>query len=252
MVSVLVIVALSLIAERVSPKVSGILAGYPLGAAITLFFLGFEATPQFAADSATYTLLGLISSQFFVFVYYVVSKRTHRCSVLISSVAAIIGFLVCSALLHSITLPETAILPVTCCATLLFIILFRKIDNHYITDKVSLSFTSIFIRAMGAATLILCVTSASSIIGEKWSGLFAAFPITLFPLILIIHLSYDRKHVHTIIKNFPSGLGSLIIYTVAVHYFYPIFGLFTGTLFSFFLATIYLVCFFFFTSRNPA
>lgn len=246
----MVILALSLIAERVSPKISGILAGYPLGAAITLFFLGFEATPQFAADSAIYTLLGLISSQFFVFVYYVVSRRVQRFSALISSIAAIIGFLACSALLHTIIIPEVAILPITCCATLLFIILFKKIDNHQIIDKVSLTFTSIFVRAIVAATLILCVTGASSIIGEKWSGLFAAFPITLFPLILIIHLSYDKKHVHTIIKNFPSGLGSLIIYTVAVHYFYPMFGIFTGTLFSFLLATIYLVCFFFFTSRK--
>jgi hypothetical protein len=41
-------------------------------------------------------------------------------------------------------------------------------------------------------------------------------PMSHFPLSLIVHISYDKAHVATIIKNFPPGLGSLIVYGVSI------------------------------------
>ena len=40
--AIIAVVGLSLVAERVSPRVAGILSGYPLGTAIALFFIGIE------------------------------------------------------------------------------------------------------------------------------------------------------------------------------------------------------------------
>ena len=40
--SIGMVVGLSLIAERSGPRVAGILAGYPLGIALALFFIGYE------------------------------------------------------------------------------------------------------------------------------------------------------------------------------------------------------------------
>ena len=53
-VSVFVVVGLSLVTEYVSPKVAGILSGYPLGAAIALFFIGLEIGPDFAAQNSVF------------------------------------------------------------------------------------------------------------------------------------------------------------------------------------------------------
>ena len=33
--------------------------GYPAGAVLTLFFIGMDISPEFAADSAVYTMMGL-------------------------------------------------------------------------------------------------------------------------------------------------------------------------------------------------
>ena len=74
----------------------------------------------------------------------------------------------------------------------------------------------------------------------KWAGLFSAFPITLFPLILIVHITYDKEHVHTIIKNFPVGLGALIVYSLSVYKSYPIWGIYLGTAVSLMMSTVYL------------
>jgi len=60
LVSVFMVLTLSLIADFVSPRIAGILSGYPLGAAISLFFIGFEIGPGFASESALYTMTGLV------------------------------------------------------------------------------------------------------------------------------------------------------------------------------------------------
>ena len=47
--SVLVVLALSWIAENVNPRISGVLSGIPLDAVFALFFVGRELGPEFAA-----------------------------------------------------------------------------------------------------------------------------------------------------------------------------------------------------------
>ncbi len=69
-VTVAVVLLLSLVTEHVSPRVAGILAGYPLGAAIALFFIGLESSPEFASNSAVYTMMGLVATQSFVYFQY--------------------------------------------------------------------------------------------------------------------------------------------------------------------------------------
>lgn len=85
------------------------------------------------------------------------------------------------------------------------------------------------------------ITAAAKAVGPAWAGLFSAFPTALFPLLLIVHDTYDKAHVHTIIKNSTPGLGSLIAYGVSVSYFYPARGVGWGTLMPFGIATLCLV-----------
>ena len=66
LVSILVVVLLSLIAEHAGPRVAGIVSGYPLGAAISLFFIGIEIDPAFAARGAIFTAAGLSATVAFV------------------------------------------------------------------------------------------------------------------------------------------------------------------------------------------
>jgi riboflavin transporter FmnP len=59
-------------------------------------------------------------------------------------------------------------------------------------------------------------------------------------------VTYGREQVHTIIKNFPLGLGALMVYVVSVNFFYPVWGVGIGTVMSFVAATLYLIGFSFF------
>ena len=66
-VSVILVLTLSAVAEHISPRAAGLLAGYPAGAVITLFFIGLDISPEFASDSAVYLMMGLVATQAFVY-----------------------------------------------------------------------------------------------------------------------------------------------------------------------------------------
>ncbi len=247
-VSIAIVFGLSIVAEKASPKVAGILAGYPLGTAIVLFFIGLENGEVFAANSAVYALSGLSATLCFVFIYYKTSNvfssqhiQTRWHHVFIPSLLATLSFLVIAALLSQFHMSLFESLLIMVVAIIFFSFQFKKIDNTQIVQKIKLTYNVILFRAGMAALIVLFITSIAALLGPKWSGILSAFPIALFPLILVIHLSYGKQYVHTIIKNFPHGLGALIVYTIAVSYLYPRIGIYIGSLVCLGLATVYLL-----------
>jgi len=91
-VSIILVLTLSAVAEHISPRAAGLLAGYPAGAAITLFFFGLDISPEFASDSAVYTMMGLVATEAFVFCYF---KSTLLCVSIVYPVSGIyIGTLI--------------------------------------------------------------------------------------------------------------------------------------------------------------
>jgi hypothetical protein len=73
------------------------------------------------------------------------------------------------------------------------------------------------------------------------AGVLAAFPISMFPFLVLMHRTYGAGKAHTIIKHYPTGLGSLMVYATSIAWCYPTLGLLWGTLLSFVFATIYLI-----------
>lgn len=241
LVAIAFVMGLSLIAENVSPKVAGILSGYPSGTLITLFFFGLEKSPEFAAESAVYNMIGLVASLSVVYTYYLTSRYFTKYSILFSTLFSIMGYFVVVWLLHFIEINTYIAILLPMIFSFLCLYLFKDIKNNTIKKKVKLNYKIIFVRAFFASLLILVITTVPRFVGPSWAGLFSAFPVTLFPLLLIIHFTYSKEHAHTIIKNVPIGIFSLIIYSLSVSIVYPLYGIYYGTLISLFGATIYLL-----------
>ena len=242
---VLMVVVLSVLAEAVSPRLAGIVSGYPLGAAVSLFFMGFEIGPAFAAQSALSTMLGLVATLVFAYGYYQCSVLAGRLgkggNILLAAMTGICGYFLTAWGLHQLPsgLMVSLLLPMG--AILLFHRVFRNIDEVEILEKPSVSAGLLVGRALFAALVIVLVTATARVVGPGWAGLFAAFPMTVLPLLLVIHYTYDTAHVHAILKSFPKGLGSLVVYTLSVFSFYPIQGVYLGTLSAYSFATLYLI-----------
>jgi hypothetical protein len=240
-VTIFIVTGMSIIAERVSPRAAGILSGYPLGTAISLFFIGMEQGADYAGASGLYASAGMAALLSFLYCYYLVSARLSRFGMLAASLAAISGFLVVAGLLLLLPLPAWASLLIAASAIVGFGALFQHIPNTIIAQRIRLGPKVLFFRASLAALIILAIIGAAKIVPSNLAGLFSAFPATVFPLVLIIHHTYGAEQAHTIIKNLPTGLWALVLYTLTISFAYPHWGIYWGTLAGYAVATVYFL-----------
>jgi len=245
LVSILVVILLSLIAERAGPRVAGVVSGYPLGAAISLFFIGIEIDPAFAARSAIFTAAGLSATVAFVGGYLLGLKaaegRRRMWALLLALLPALAAYGLAAWVLSLLPLNRVSAPLIAITSMALASRVFRTIPDATIHEKIQLGVAGTLLRALVAALIILVITTAAQAVGPGWAGLFSAFPITMLPLLVIIQFTYQPAHVRTIIKNVPRGLGSLLAYALVVAATYTDLGVAWGTLLGYLAATLYLV-----------
>ena len=245
LVSILVVVVLSLIAEHAGPRVAGVVSGYPLGAAISLLFIGIEISPAFAARSAVFTAAGLTGTVAFVAGYLLglrAAEGRRRLPALgIALLPALAAYGLTAWGVSLVSINRGSALVIAMASMILADRVFRTIPDTAIHARIQLGFGVTLLRAVFAALVILAITTAARAVGPEWAGLFSAFPITMLPLLVIIQFTYQPAHVRTIIKNIPRGLGSLLIYALVVATTYADLGIVWGTLLGYLAATLYLV-----------
>ncbi|MCP4043911.1 MAG: hypothetical protein GY731_18465 [Gammaproteobacteria bacterium] len=98
-------------------------------------------------------------------------------------------------------------------------------------------------RAAFTALMVVLITGIAAAVGASWAGLFAAFPVSMFPFLIIMHVAYGPDHARTIVKNFNLGIGALVTYMAVAAVAYPRWGLNPGTLAALAAAVAYLYLF---------
>lgn len=246
-IAMAMVVFLSWLAEKSSPKTAGLVAGFPLGGAISLFFIGLEIGPEFAGESAISLIVGLIGTQSFVAGYYIAAVLTADypkfINVPISIITGLALFFAAGFILREVDVGLFGAVLISSASIVIFDRFFQRIRNIRIEEANGGRLTTTLCRAGFSALVILLVTSSASLVGAKWAGLLSAFPFTILPLVAIIHYSYLNEHAYSIIKNVPRGLASLMIYSLAVSGAYPELGVYWGTAAGYVLAGIYLFAF---------
>lgn len=252
LVTFLTVVLLAKVAERMSPRHAGLLAGFPLGTAIALYFFGWQQGADFAARSAVYTLSGLTSAICLAFGYWLVIRVRPSLRWLPLAVAAGFACFFCAGtLLQFLPANRWLSLLVIIAAILLFRTLLKNIAETQIDRSqppanalarlLSGKTATLLFRASIATASILLITGLAELLGPTRAGLLAAFPVSFFPLMLILHISYGAGVLSTTIKHYPDGIGALAVYALAVTYLYPLLGLHLGTLTSLLCSVGYLL-----------
>jgi len=240
--SIGMVVGLSLVAERSGPRLAGILAGYPLGIALALFFIGYEIGPEFAARSAVFTQAGLISNLCLTAGYLLGQRLPGRWGLWAASVLGVAAFLLAGSVLQWVP----GVLPVqfalTAVAIAIFSFAYRGLPEQAVQRR-PMTLAVMLVQAVIAAAIVMLVTALAHVLPERWAGLLAGFPFTMYPLLLLMHLGYGPGMVTTIIKHYPVGLGSLMVYAAVVALSYAQLGIYRGTALGFLVATIYLLAF---------
>ncbi len=219
--------------------------GFPLGAGLSLFFIGIEQGPDFAATSALWSIQGIIATLGFCGGYLAgiaLSKNSRLISLLFCATLGVTGFLITAFCIRYL-LPENIWLRSLVLTTVLTGcgVGFRKIPKYRIEKRALLTPLTLAGRAGFSSMVILLVTGAAQTIGPQWSGLFSTFPTTVLPSILVLHHHYGPEPVRAVFREFPFGLLAIVVFALVVSQSYPTFGTGTGTLISYSIAILYLL-----------
>ena len=227
--SAIIVLGISAIAERVSTRVAGILAGAPLSAVLFFFFVGRDMGIPFIVASIPHAIAAFSGTVVFVLAYYWASARFTTYSVIAGTTAATLAFLAVA--LAQMAIPftvftATALTMIVICLALWIL---RHIEFIKVSRPVRFTARLLFLRGGMAATMITIVIALAESLGSRWTGLLVGFPTALLPTLLIIHTTYGAPSTHAIIRNFPLGMGSIIFYILTVRYSFPLVGVYLGT-----------------------
>ena len=246
-VAMFMVIGITWIAERVSSRFAGVLLGFPLGAGVSLFFIGLEQGATFAAQSGLWTMQGLTPTLLWCLSYQVLALKLRKLTRPVAVALCLAFSLVCY-LLATLLVTQCAPDPfplrlvLTLFSLLVFALIFRRINPVSCTIRpLPFSWPLLVGRALLTGLIILAITGSAAHVGSRWTGIFSAFPATILPVVLILHTHYGPDVLCSLFRELPMGMLAIVVFSFAVAWSYPIMGVAFGTTGSYAIAGGYLL-----------
>lgn len=200
------------VAGRVlGPVVSGLLGGLPIIVGPILLFLNFEQGSEFATHAALGALTSVSSLAGFCFIYSQLSRIFGTSLTLMGSVAT---FLALAAGFSSWSLEPGAALVF---ALVSIVCSYRFLPRVRVPiTKYSVPTTEIVFRMAAAALLVFAITGASPLLGPRFSGLLAPFPIAGTILAGFTQYYYGHEATVMLLAGFLRGLIAMAVFDYAL------------------------------------
>jgi hypothetical protein len=234
------VLGLSLLAERVSTRVAGILAGAPQNTVLVFFFVGLDMGVEHVVSSTPHAIASFSATAGFGLAYYLASLWCERWPATAGAIAGTVVFFAIAmglSLVHLTLFEATAL---TLSVILAAVWAFRRIMLVSVSKPVPYTPGLLLLRGSVAALLIVTSIMLAEALGTRWTGLLTGFPAILLPTLLIINVTYGTPSAHAIIRNFPLGVTSIILYILTVPITFPHLGVWGGTAVSLTISLAYL------------
>ncbi len=229
---------LSLLAEKLPPKFSGIVLSLPSTIILGYFFLGYGQSAVAVAQIVPASIPALGLAVLYPYIYVQIAKiLTHtKSSKTLSTIISFIlsaGFWLLAAL-PFIIFRHTSLL-VGIMIYLLFVLAInfllkrmkvQKTEAHHYGRK------SLLIRALFVGTLISLVSLLAETMNPFWAGVIAMFPAGLASSMIVIHWNNDPRFLVSMVRMVPVGSITIAVYALSAMLAFPATGIYWGTLIS--------------------
>ena len=115
-----------------------------------------------------------------------------------------------------------------------------NLESMALTSRAILLADYVFTGPGIAALLIVIVITTAEALPPKWTGILAGFPTTLLPTFLILHLTYGPEQTHAMMRSFPIGMVSILLFILSVSVTFPQWGVYGGTAASLSVSLAYI------------
>ena len=241
--SALVVIIITIVAERYGTKIGGLIGTIPTTIVIALIFIGLNRGTVFASEVAAVTPAGMGINLVFLCVFVLLAKRSLLLSLVCSLafwalLASILFFLQITNILFSLFIYLMFLV-----FTFVVLEYWKKIPSVE-SKKIHYTPMKILFRGLLAGVVIAVAVSFSQV-GSVLSGIFTVFPVVFLSTMVISMRDNGAEFAGGIAKSMIVGSCSVVGYASAAHILYPIHGIIWGTIESFlvslFIAAILFV-----------
>src|ERR1700710_2720753 len=200
------------------PTIAGWLAGLPFVAGPILFLLVVDHGPVFGAHAAALSLSAILASEAFNFAYAWTCRSRSR-SWPLALTAGLGSWLVAAIVLAS--MPAS---PAWAIAAALIAVAFGQTflpRSNAIAKVAPLSRNDLAGRMIADAALTVVVTTLSSALGPKWSGLLAVFPLLGIVLSVSSHRAHGPDFVVSLLRGMVLGRFSFAAFCLCLIFALP-------------------------------
>jgi uncharacterized membrane protein (GlpM family) len=215
--SAVIVIGVTLAAERLGPGLGGLIAATPQLSVLALVFLSVEQGRAFAAESAFWTIPGMCATIPVYFAYLAATGRLREprlASVVAGAVAGIVAFAVSAGLLAALPLARLTVLPFAALVCLVSARLVRSLPDTAPLARVQTRARLLVARAGVSAVTVIAITSVAQSLGPLWSGLVLGFPVNGLPVMAILHFHYGREAIRPIVKIWPAGAFGICLFNL--------------------------------------
>ncbi|MDD3492869.1 MAG: hypothetical protein PHU95_02920 [Candidatus Thermoplasmatota archaeon] len=234
LLSALVVIVITIAAERFGTKIGGIIGTLPTNMAVAFFFIAYNNGTDFASRAVAVVPAEMGVNILFLLIFSLTAFRSLPYALVVSlaswaGMSAVLVWLDPQSVLPSLALYGGMMLP-----AFLFLEVKKKVVSgtrvrvHYTPQK-------ILLRGLFAGSVIaLAVVLAN--VGAAISGIFSVFPAIFLSTMTIFVLEHGARFAGAMAKSMILGSLTVVGYATAIHYLYPSHGLVWGTLASYALA----------------
>lgn len=229
--SALVVILITVIAEKFGTKIGGILGTLPTTIIIAFIFIALNRDVDFASRSVAVVPAEIGINLWFLLVFVILAYRSLT-TAFITSFA--VWFLLSGILYYTnLTNIYISFILFTISMVVTFLIL-EKIKKIKSQGKVKVEYTVPKIVYRGVLTgIVITISVLLSNIGEVLSGIFSVFPVILSSTMLITYREHGPDFSAAIAKSMIFGCWSVMSYAVVIHFMYPIYGILIGSVTGF-------------------
>ena len=237
--SALIVIIITVIAEKFGTKVGGFLGTLPSTIVVAFIFISLNTDVNFASRSVAVVPAEMGANVMFLFFFTILIKRGLPTATMVSlGIWSIISAIFYFFNLHDIYL-SMIIYGLLLCIAFLVLEKVVKIRSKG-SVKVKYTTTKIAFRGLLAATVVTISVLLSNV-GAVLSGIFSVFPAIFLTTMLITCSEHGTEFSGGMAKAMIIGTMSTVSYAIAIHFLYPINGIIWGTIMAYGISIIFVI-----------
>ena len=245
--SALVVILVTIIAERYGTKTGGVIGTLPSTIVIAFLFIASDKGVHFVSDSVVIVPAEMgINLVFLLLFIHLASQKIP-----IALVGSLLGWAAFSILLFYSNI--TSIVVSLTVFIFCFLVTFMILDKRKkITSQNTIEVHYTPIKLLGRSLLagiVIAIAVTFSNVGVVLSGIFSVFPAIFLSTMLISIREHGPQFTGAMAKGMIYGSPSVVSYAVGIYFLYPLSGILLGTIGAFLIALVVTLILFAFRKK---